>query len=126
MRMLDFLNTRELAALIWAAGLVALTIVLAARSRDGSISSSFVDVLRAFFLSRLVLAFGSAAVFCGLVVYAAERVGLWHLSTLKETVYWFALSGTVITVNAIEKSPLGYGYLGETLGRAIRVTVVAE
>jgi hypothetical protein len=119
--LIDFLNSREDAAVLWA---VAILVFVLVASR-GAILSSFVDVLRALAL-KLVLVFGAAAAYCAVLVYVAERAGLWHRGTLRETVYWFALGGTVITANAIEKSPRGFVYLRETLRRGVCVTIVAE
>src|SRR5262245_41531923 len=118
---IDFLNNREDAAVIWAAALLVV-ILVASRGKFFSSLGGLVEVL----FPKLLLVFGGAAAYTAAVVYVAALAGLWHRDTLKETVYWFVAAGLVMTSLAIEKSPEGFGYLGGFLGRAVRITVVAE
>jgi hypothetical protein len=118
---IDFLNSREDAAVLWA---VAFLLFLLVTSR-GQILSSFLDVFRALAL-KLLLVFGAGAAYCAVVVYLAAWGGLWHRGTLKETAYWFAAGGIAMTAYAIEKSPKGFGYLRDFLRHALGLTIVAE
>jgi hypothetical protein len=118
---LDFLNSREDAVVLWAT-VFFVSVLVASR---GEILSSFADVFRAVAL-KLLLVFGAAAVYCALVIYLAELAGLWHVGTLKETLYWFAVGGIPIIALAIERSPKGFGYLRDVMGRAVALTFIVE
>ena len=118
---IDFLNSREDAAVLWGVAILVF-IILASRSE---ILSSFAEVVRALAL-KLLLVFGAAAGYCALVVYLAWLTGLWHRGTLKETIYWFAAIGLVMTARAIENSSRGFGYLRDFLRCAVLLTIVAE
>jgi hypothetical protein len=81
----DFLNSREDAILVWTAVILAYT--LYKNPRD--IGSSFLDVVRTTVDPKLLLLFGSLAVYSGLLLYGAKEIGLWHAggSGIKATVY---------------------------------------
>jgi hypothetical protein len=62
---LDSLNSREKAALLWMLALIGYATVKGGQS----VTSSLGDVARAFFQTKLLLVFGSAALYCaGLVL----------------------------------------------------------
>jgi hypothetical protein len=117
----EFLNSREDAAVLWAAALLVVFLI----ASKGQLILSVAGVIGVL-VPKLLLVFVGGAVFCSAVVYLAARAGLWHQGTLKETVYWFAAGGIVMTAQAIEKSPSGFGYLRALLRRAARLTIVVE
>jgi hypothetical protein len=77
----DFLNSREDAILVWTV-LVAGLLVGDAFYKDFRGSWS---VVRAFFVPKLLVVFGAAALYAAGLVLLAERVGFWHTTALKET-----------------------------------------
>ena len=79
------MNSREDAILLWA--LVILGFVLYKDFRG--ITGSLLGVLRALVHPKLLLLFGSALLYSAALVYAASALGLWHMTALKATVYWF-------------------------------------
>jgi hypothetical protein len=93
----DFLNSREDAILITG----VLVIGYALYKNPRRISSSFLAVLRASLHWKLLLLFGSAALYCGLTVYGAKEIGLWHTGAIKETVYWFAGTAIILVGQAV-------------------------
>jgi hypothetical protein len=59
---------------------------------------------------------------------AASRVaklGLWHTTALKETIYWFVGTGAVLAGNATNATP-SRDYVKQIVGRLLRVTLVIE
>jgi hypothetical protein len=66
---LDVLSGREKAALLWMLGLIGYATVEGGRS----VTSSFGDVVRALFQAKLLLVFGSAALYC--VAWYSSRGG---------------------------------------------------
>jgi hypothetical protein len=116
-----FLNSREDALLLWA--LLILGYVFYKDPRG--MASAFWDLGRAFLTPKLVLLFGAAAAYSAAVVFAAERIGAWHPSSLKETVYWVIGGGVVLVARAVDATP-GFAYFREIVRKALALTVVVE
>jgi len=49
---------------------------------------------------KLLILFGSEALYVAFVLYWARRWGLWHSSSRKETIYWFIAAGVVLAGNS--------------------------
>ena len=120
---LDVLNSREKAALLWMLALGAY-----ATFRGGqTVASSLADVVRAFLQPRLLLVFGSAALYCAGVVLFAAWVGVWHTTASKETVYWFVTGGLVLVGRAVAQAkPSDPGFYKSLLRQAVRFTILIE
>jgi hypothetical protein len=104
---LDVLDSREKAALLWMLALVVFATLKGGRS----VVSSFRGVVRTFFQWKLQLVFGSAALYCLGVVLLAMWAGLWHLTAAKETVYWFCTGGVVLVGGALTHAkPFDWGF----------------
>jgi hypothetical protein len=119
--LLDFLNSREKAVTLWAIALF----VFAAAKREGVVSS-LLGVVGALVHPKLLLLFGSAALYCSAVVVLAMRGGIWHTTAVKETVYWFVASGLVLVGKATQASPHDPTYFKNLLRQALRVTLIVE
>lgn len=125
--LLDFLTSREQAILLWtAAGLLFVI------SKDRGILGALVELARCTTGSwKLLAIFGSAALWTGLLVYLAHSYGLWHMSSAKETVYWFLGTAIVLAANSsgLTRKPhflrelilkvLGAGFLAVVLEFAV-------
>lgn len=119
---LEFFNSREKALLVWIVVLVAFVIAKAGRD----LGESFLATLGAFAKPKLLLLFGSAALYCATTIFLAKEAGLWHTTALKETVYWFAASGVVLVGNATQADPEDPDYYKKLLRKAVRFTIVVE
>jgi hypothetical protein len=117
--LVDFLNSREDAILVWTIALIAFVVWKGGEDFWASIAA----FVRAAAAPKLLVLFGSAAAYCAAVVFAAERAGLWHSVTLKETVYWFVGSGIVLVGNATHASPGDARYFRKVLRNAVSVTI---
>jgi hypothetical protein len=116
----DFLNSREDAILVWA------VLILGYVTYKGpSIWLSFFGLARMVFASKLTLLFGSAAVYSAAIVLLAKKLGLWHTTALKETIYWFVGTGVVLAGNATHATP-SPDFLKQIIGRLLRITLVIE
>ena len=116
----DFLNSREHAILIW------VVLILGYVTYKGpSIWLSFFGVARLVFASKLTILFASAALYSGAVVLLAKKLGLWHTTALKETIYWFVGIGVVLVGDATQATP-NLDYLKKLVGRLLKVTLVIE
>jgi hypothetical protein len=118
---LDFLNSREKAILLWTIALLAFAAVKA----DG-FASSLMSVLRAIAEPKLMLLFGSAALYCAILVLAASEASLWHTTATKETVYWFFGGGVVLVGRAVVAATTDPAFLKKLLGQALRLAIVIE
>jgi hypothetical protein len=115
------LDAREKATIIWA--LVLLAYVL---RKDLSIAYSLLGVLRSAFHPTLSLVWVLAGVYTAGVVCAGRAIGLWHITAIKETCYWFLGTGTVLTFHAMTTRRFGGDYAKRVVRKAVRFTVVVE
>jgi hypothetical protein len=118
---LDVLNPREKAVVFW---LVAIVLFAAIKS-DG-LASSFLGVLRAFATPKLLLLFGSAALYSAALVFLGKEAGAWHTSATKATVYWFFATGVILVGNATQVSPDDPAFFRKLLRGSLKLTILVE
>jgi hypothetical protein len=119
---LDFFDSRAKAVAIW--GAVILT--YAAIKGEGVVPS-MVRVVRSLLAPKLLLLFGSAAVYCAACVSLARWLGFWHTTAVKETIYWFITGGAVLSGRAVEQAaPFDRAFYLKLIRHAIRFTIVVE
>lgn len=118
-----FLNSREDAILFWAAVIIGY----ATYKDPRGIAAGFAGVVRALLRAKVLLVFGSTLLYCALVVYGAEELGLWHESAVKATLYWFIGTGVVLVSEAVtQTSENDADFLRRVVRRVIAVTVLVE
>jgi hypothetical protein len=115
----DFLNSREDALLLWT--LLILGYLVYKDSRG--IGALAWRSIPAFIMPKLALLFGSAALYSAGLVLLGERIGLWHTTALKETVYWFIGSAVILTARAVDATP-SWGYLRTVAHHAVSLTLI--
>jgi hypothetical protein len=118
---LDFLNSREKAILLWTIALLAFAAVKADR-----FAPSLIAAVRPLFAPKLMVLFGSAALYCAILVLAASEAALWHSTAAKETVYWFFGGGVVLVGKAVVAATSDPAFLKKLLKQALRLTIVVE
>jgi hypothetical protein len=74
---------------------------------------------------KLLLPFVLLASYCAGIVLAAEAVGLWHTTAIKETVYWFLATGVLLVGRAIESASKP-NWVRRILRPALRLTLIVE
>jgi hypothetical protein len=116
----DFLNSREDSILLWAVAILAYVTY-----KGPSIWLSFFGLTRLIFASKLTILFGSAALYSAAVVLLAKKLGLWHTTALKETIYWFVGIGVVLVGDATQATP-NPDYAKKVVRRLLKVTLVIE
>jgi len=116
---LDFLDSREKAVLVWTLVALAWAVIKV----DGFLASVG-GILRVLW-GKLLLPFVLVASYCAGVVIAAQAVGLWHTTAIKETVYWFFGTGVLLVGRAIE-SASNPRWARTILRPALRLTLVVE
>jgi hypothetical protein len=92
----DVLNGREQAILVWS--VVALVWVLTRRD----IRRSLGTVVLAFFHPKLARMWIGTAAYLAVAVWLGHRIGVWHASSTKETIFWFVGTGLVLTGRATQ------------------------
>jgi hypothetical protein len=75
-------NNREIAAGIW----IFLFLVWALRSVEPR--AAFSKVLRAFFVKPIIISVVGMLLYIALTLAAFHKIGLWDVSSLKETIFW--------------------------------------
>jgi hypothetical protein len=118
---LDLFTNREKAIALWALAILTFALV-----KGEGVGSALLGVLRALLHPMLLLMFESAAVYCTAVVLLAYRVGIWHTTAMKETIYWFIGTGLAIVGNATSVSPHDPTYFKRLLRNAIRFTLIVD
>jgi hypothetical protein len=119
--LVDVLNAREKAILLWLVAIVAF----AAIKSDG-LGSSFWGVLRALASPKLLLLFGIAAVYSGALVFLGNETGFWHTSATKATVYWFFGTAVILVGNATQVSPDDPAFVRKLLRGSLKLTILVE
>jgi hypothetical protein len=115
----EFLTSREDAILVWVALIVGFVLYKNVRG----VGRSMLAVVRA----KLLMLFGATLAYSAVVVYAANKLGLWHAPALKVTVYWFVGTAIVLSGSALSDGARNRGvYLRKVLRRVIAVTIVVE
>jgi hypothetical protein len=119
----EFLNSREDAALLWVAVILAFVLYRDPRG----VGSGFLSVVSAAFQHKLLLLFGLALAYSALLVYAASRADLWHEPALKATVFWFIGTAIVLVGGAVTDGSRDVrSYLRKVVRRVVAVTLVIE
>jgi hypothetical protein len=119
----DFLSSREDAALVCIAAVIDFAVVKDPRG----IASSVGALVRAAPHPKLLLLFGSAALYNAGLVYAANEANIWHSGALKETAYWFIGTAIVLVGGAVtQAAPGDTDMVKQVLARVFAVTVLIE
>lgn len=117
--LLDFLDSREEAVLVWTLIAFGFAVVKV----DGFLAS--VGGILRVLCGKLLLPFVLLASYCAGVVIAAQALGLWHTTAIKETVYWFFGTGVLLVGGAIE-SANDPNWARRILRPALRLTLIVE
>jgi len=117
----DFLNSREKAWLLWLIALVAF-----AGIKSDGLGASFLGVLRPQASLKLLLLFGSAAVYSAGLVFLAKELGLWHTSGAKPTAYWLFGTALILVGNATQVSPDDPAFFKKLLRGSLRLTILVD
>lgn len=88
--MTDLFNNREIATGVWLLVFVVLV------AKKASMRDAFLKVLKAFLHWKLILPVFLMAGYLGLEVLLLQQWDLWNISLLKDTIYWFFLTGFVL------------------------------
>jgi hypothetical protein len=112
------LTNRDIAVLIWLA--VFASWVLGRQTTRESLA----EVLRAF-RGKLAVLFAGYAIYIALAVLVAQRLGLWNVGLLKETVAWFLLPGLVLLFG-FTRPYTEQRYFRRTLVRVIGLAALVE
>lgn len=101
--LLEIFNTRELANLIWVLIGISVAMFMPSTRRP------FLEFIKHLFIWKFILIYIVAFTYIGFILMQLERLDLWNLSLLKDTVYWGILSGTVLMYKVSQsKEPLSF------------------
>jgi hypothetical protein len=116
----DYLNAREQAVLFWL--IVSAALVL---WKVPAIRPQLPILVRSALSPKLLFGIWvPATIYVAVVVYLAAGRGLWHATSLRETLYWFAGTAFVLAGSATQASdPLKFWSL---FGRVLKVTILIE
>ena len=120
LQLFDLLNSREQAALVW----IVVGAGLAFWKVPG-IGAQLVVLTRSFLAPKLLLGIWiPATAFAVGVVYLASRFGIWHETSLRETLYWYVGVALVLAGSATQASDIGQ--FRKLFGRVFKVTIAIE
>jgi hypothetical protein len=112
------LTNRDVAFLIWLAVFAAW--VLGRRDTRNSVT----NVLRVL-QGKLAVLFGAYAIYIAIAVVVAQRLGIWNVGLLKETIAWFIVPGLVLLFG-FTRSYKERSYYRRALVRVIGLTAAIE
>ena len=107
--------------MLWLVAMVALPEI-----KSDGVGSSFLGVLRALASPKLLLLFGSAALYSSALVVVAKEAGLWQTTTAKATVYWFFGTAVILVGNATQLSPDDPAFVRKLLRGSLKLTILVE
>lgn len=119
--LVDVLNG-EKAILFW---LVAIVAFVAIKSNGNGLGSSW-GAFRALASTKLLLLFGTAAVYLGVLVFLGNEAGFWHTSATKATVYWFFGTAVILVGSATQVSPDEPALVRKLLRGSLKPTILVE
>lgn len=94
----DTFNGREKALIAW------IIIILAYCLVNKKLRSSIRDIAKLIFASKLTLVFAAMACYVTVLVLILKNLGVWDISLLKDTLFWFFGTGVVLFMNASKAS----------------------
>ena len=89
MNAMDVFNNREIATFAWLIVFAAFVL----RSKD--VRKSLTGLLKQFASVKMVLPVFLLAGYIGGIVYLLHQIGLWNLTLLKDTLFWFFSAGVL-------------------------------
>lgn len=116
---MDVFNNRELATGIW------LTILAGWCFTQPTIRSSLRDIIKAFLVRTILIPFVLMTLYIVIVVFLLDKVGLWELHQLKNTVVWYISTATVsfFKINSISEDS---HYYKNTVKDNLKLLVVLQ
>lgn len=119
------INSRDIAAFVWLAILMAFTLVLTLRERGSrrSFTQSLTQLLKMIFFSKLTLYFVGMVGYVSLLTYVLYRVHFWDLGLAKDTIYWFFGSALALSVGSNDALKKAH-YFREAALRGLRLAVL--
>tara|TARA_R110000787_G_scaffold120179_3_gene231161 strand:- start:1512 stop:2849 length:1338 start_codon:yes stop_codon:yes gene_type:complete len=117
--MLDLLNTREWALLIWS--LIALAVVL----RNPGVRKAANGVVRALLNPRLVAVFCLSAIYIAVGLWVWSLLGLFNVDQIKPAVLW-GLIGAPVALFRVGTADAQSGLVRRWISDTLRITVVVE
>lgn len=118
----DFFNSREDAILVWT----VIGLAYVCRKDFRTIRASALELLKSLLHVKLLLLLGSALVYVTTLIYVANSVGVWHLSALKATIYWYVGTAVVLLGRAVTEGARGNAFLRGALRMIVVWTLVIE
>lgn len=98
----NIFSTREVALFIW----FLILLFFGCRSKD--IRQSIKEVIKAFFVKQIILAFSSQLLYVLVIVFLLSQIGLWDMSLLKDTFLWILFSGIILFINIRKAENINY------------------
>lgn len=89
------LSSREIATSFWLAAFLAWGFT------HPPVRSSFLNVIKALFASKVIIPIMLVIGYTSAVVWGLAAIGFWDASLLKDTVLWFLLAGIVAVFSGI-------------------------
>lgn len=116
---LQTLSTREKALVVW---LFVLLVFMLSRKE---IRNSFFQIIRMMFFSKLALIFIGTIIYASLVSSILQKVSLWNILLLKDTVFWIVGTACVLLMG-IDKAMRDSTYFKKLALSVFALSVMIE
>lgn len=120
------LNNREVALIIW---IFILIVYVSLKDKERQTLKAFKGVLRAFFVSKIVVAIVWASLWIVLCVQALRYIGVWEIANLKTTLLWAATFAFVTLFDVVRISENDTYFrktVRDTVSATVAITFIAD
>ena len=112
-------NSREVATGIWF--FVLLTFALT----KADIRKQLRRLFRVSLQPKLLLSFLCMLLYVVLIVWGLHRVGFWHVTLLKDTIWWFLLNALGVAMSSITSDKPGAS-ISQSIHESLRLIIVIQ
>ena len=116
---MNLINNRELAAIIW------LFIFIFCMLFNTSIRKLTFNILKILFSRHIMIMVATLAIYSSITIYLLLKLGLWNISVLKDTIFWFFGTAFVFAVNA-NKANKEDKYFKNIISDNIKIILILE
>lgn len=118
-QILNELNNREIAIVIWVVFLIVLSLT------KSGIAKAYTDFLGAFFVAAILKIILSALAYIALVIFVLFKLGVWDSSLLKITIMWMG-AASVVLFSKLQTLAKERGAFSEAIRDNFKIIVVVE
>lgn len=112
------LNTREIAIIIWV--IIFLIVIFYIKN----LRKAALDVVRAFFSTKLIIPFIGMILYISLILYLLSLIGLFNINLIKDAFFWFFIGAIPLFLKAADIKKKYKNFFRNNIFEFIKLTTV--